>query len=160
MGLPQNWMVYSGNSKKIDDDWGYLHFRKPPCRLENPPSDFDNLIHWASVSAGARLFHWWAKTGHHLGWALRRKSEKIWGTATGTVGFDGSTAQRFSRCEIWKFGTRSASCISLARKKWELLLMGVPKLGDNLCRLRLTGKHRFSVIFFSISSHSAHPWQP
>ena len=45
-------------------------------------------------------------------------------------------------------------------KKWELLLMGVPKLGDNLCRLRLTGKHRFSVIFFSISSHSAHPWQP
>ena len=31
LGLPQKWMVYKGKSQsKMDDDWGYPYFRKPP----------------------------------------------------------------------------------------------------------------------------------
>ena len=30
-GYPNSWLVYfMGNPTKIDDDWGYLYFRKPP----------------------------------------------------------------------------------------------------------------------------------
>ena len=31
MGVPRKWIVYNGKfQSKMDDDWGYPHFRKPP----------------------------------------------------------------------------------------------------------------------------------
>ena len=42
MGVPNNWMVYDGQSEnKMDGDWGYPHFRKP---LNTAWGFFENLL--------------------------------------------------------------------------------------------------------------------
>ena len=40
-GIPNSWMVYKGKSHlKMDDDWGYPNFRKPPSLNISRPCSF------------------------------------------------------------------------------------------------------------------------
>ena len=45
MGYPNSWMVHTGKSQcKIDDDWGYPHFAKPPSISDENISQLVYLV--------------------------------------------------------------------------------------------------------------------